>query len=80
MTKAYDGRHLQAYLKEQTNFFEYEARAKKILHDVAVGLSCLHKRNIVHRDIKMGNILMSDISPAASACIADFGTAHRLKS
>ena len=80
VTKVYAGRCLQSYLNEQTNFFQYETRAKKVVRDVAVGLACLHKRNIVHRDIKMGNILMSDSNAAATAYLADFGLAHKLKS
>ena len=80
MTKVYAGNDLLAYLHRQTNSLLEETRVKRIIHDIAVGLSNLHKRNIVHRDIKMGNILMSDKSLAASACIADFGIALKLKS
>lgn len=36
--------------------------------------------NIVHRDIKLANILMSDSSAQARATIADFGSAAKLTS
>ena len=80
VTRVYAGGNLSSYFKEQIYFFQDEVRAKQIVHDIAVGLSTLHKRNIVHRDIKMENILMSGKGPNASACIADFGLTHKLKS
>ena len=76
VTKVYDGGNLYSYFQQQIKYFQTEARAKQIVHDIAVGLSTMHKRNLVHRDIKMGNILMSDKGSNASACIADFGLAH----
>lgn len=42
----------------------------KIAKDVALGLNWLHGRNIVHRDLKLGNILLDEHKQAK---IADFG-------
>ncbi|KZP02198.1 kinase-like protein, partial [Athelia psychrophila] len=38
--------------------------------DVAKGLEYLHSQNILHADLKCGNVLVSD---ARRACLADFG-------
>lgn len=47
-----------------------EFRAKNIFFDVVLGLEFLHARNVIHRDIKLDNILLSD---KFRAKIADFG-------
>ncbi len=57
-----------------------EEQARIIFLDVASGIQSLHKRNIVHRDIKIINILMSDRTENATACIADLGSAIKLDS
>ena len=80
MSKVYAGGKLKSCLEAHPSFFEDATRAKKIIHDIAIGLSNLHKRNIVLHDLRMHNILMSDESPTATACIADFGLAQKLKS
>ena len=48
--------------------------AVHIVLDIARGLEHAHSRNVVHRDIKPGNIL---ISPAGVAKLADLGLAKR---
>jgi len=57
-----------------------EARVCKIILQIAQGIQDLHRLRIVHRDIKLANILMSDDSPDASVCIADFGSSTKLRS
>jgi serine/threonine protein kinase len=47
-----------------------------ILKDVARALAFAHERNVVHRDIKPGNILLS----SGSATVTDFGVAKALSS
>ncbi len=46
------------------------------LHDVAEGMHYVHKRNVIHRDIKASNILLVT-DPCApyeqTAKVADFG-------
>lgn len=44
----------------------------KISVQIAEGLTCAHKQNILHRDIKPGNILLTS---AGEAKISDFGIA-----
>ena len=80
VSKVHAGGKLKSYLKAHPNIFEDETRAKKIIRDIAIGLSSLHNRKIVLRDLRMHHILMSDDGPTASACIADFYLAHKLKS
>jgi beta-lactam-binding protein with PASTA domain/tRNA A-37 threonylcarbamoyl transferase component Bud32 len=47
-------------------------RAAEIAADVAAALSVAHSAGLVHRDIKLGNILVSD---SGSVKVADFGIA-----
>jgi serine/threonine-protein kinase len=47
-----------------------------VLKDVARALAFAHERNVVHRDIKPGNILLS----SGSATVTDFGVSKALSS
>ena len=55
-----------------------EEHAKNALKQIATGLKQLHARNVIHRDIKMENILASDFTDKATFKLADFGSAHQL--
>ena len=57
-----------------------EDLTKKIIRQVATGVQELHSRNIIHRDIKIENILMSDNSDNATLKIGDLGSAVKLES
>lgn len=55
---------------------EGEALAKRVIKQVGEGLRELHKRLIIHRDIKLQNILVSDqYSKTPSFTLADYGSA-----
>ena len=47
---------------------------------LALGVQSLHKQLIVHRDMKINNILVSDYSEDATVRIGDFGSAFKLAS
>lgn len=49
------------------------ADAERIIHDVAEGLSLLHKNDVIHRNIKPSNIL---VAQDGTAKIADLGYAQ----
>ena len=51
-----------------------ENEARIILRDVVAGLKFLHSHGIIHRDLKLSNILLSE---SGQAKIADFGLAVR---
>ena len=80
VTKLMAGGDLSNLISRLDAFPMTEEQARVIILDVVSGLQSLHKRNIVHRDIKSINILMSDKTADATACIADLGSAIKLKS
>lgn len=63
VTQFMAGHSLLDYIKKSGVFPFDETRARQIILDLAKGIQDLHQMNIVHRDIKLANILMSDSSP-----------------
>jgi len=61
---------LHAYLKPKPNRRLPEVEAKKIFKQLIEGLNHLHQKNIVHRDIKLENILLDS---KLNLKIIDFG-------
>jgi len=51
-----------------------ERKAKKIFKQIVEGVNYLHKLNIIHRDIKLENIIVSDEDQVTVKMI-DFGFA-----
>lgn len=73
MVMEYIPRSLSSLLKEQA--FEYELTLS-IARGVARGMQYLHRRNIIHRDIKTSNVLVDEhMIPK----IADFGVSRMSK-
>ena len=63
-----------------------DMRKYTILHHVSLGLQKLHDLNVLHRDIKSGNILLDGAPGTCNSCehsglwkICDFGEAKVLK-
>jgi len=68
----YDGRTLEALMRERRGI--PADVAAQILLEVAYGLEAAHTRDIVHRDIKPGNIIYTR---QGGIKIADFGLARK---
>ena len=69
---------------EGKDFFDYlklrhfkisEDRAKELIYQIALAIKYLHSYGIVHRDIKLENVLMSDNTEQAVPKLVDFGLA-----
>lgn len=56
-----------------------EATAKYFMHQLAAGLQILRDNNLIHRDLKPQNLLLSTNSDNAVLKIADFGFARSLQ-
>jgi polo-like kinase 1 len=62
-------------LHERRTLTEWEVRY--YVAQLTAGIKYCHERNILHRDLKLGNIFLGD---GLRAKIADFGYAKRLSS
>src|SRR3982074_3789979 len=69
-----DGESLDVTLRRRHTLGVREALG--VMKDVARALAFAHERNVVHRDIKPGNILLA----SGSATVTDFGVAKALSS
>lgn len=52
-----------------------EKECSRIMRAVCQGLECLHENGIVHRDIKPGNVMLSDLSDDFDVKLIDFSHA-----
>ncbi len=73
-----DGSDLRALLRREGRL-ELE-RALRILEQVAEALDAAHAAGLVHRDVKPGNILVTDGDDGEEACVCDFGLARHVTS
>jgi predicted Ser/Thr protein kinase len=56
------------------------ARALPVLKDIAEGLEAIHTRGIVHRDLKLDNVLLTKTGSVERARLLDFGIARLAES
>ena len=84
ITPIFNSGNLVEFLERYPDF-NSEWVMKKVIHDVALGLSDLHKLGIIHRDIKPQNILIQQeaqlwqrMPTSFRAVIADLGIATKL--
>lgn len=68
------GKDLFDYIQKR-GFTLAEARVQDLTYQIALGVKYLHEFGIVHRDLKLENIMMNDSSDSAIPKIVDFGLA-----
>ena len=68
------GGDLHQYVKEKKQLDEYEVQS--IVYQIAQGLKMLYRKDIMHRDIKLQNLLRSTTDTSPTIKIADFGLAR----
>lgn len=71
------GGDLYSFIEYKGGFLE-EIQAGVIVRQVLEALKYLHENDIVHRDVKPDNILISSPAGAARVVLTDFGSATRL--
>lgn len=74
-----EGKDLFEYFKER-NLDISEERVKEISFQIAKGILYLHDYGILHRDLKLDNIMMTNKSDQSKPKIVDFGLAKLLAS
>ena len=71
VTEVVHGGELLERITEEGSYSEADAR--RIIVQILKAVEYLHSKKVVHRDIKLENILMSDRSPKATVKLIDFG-------
>ena len=72
------GRDLFDYIQKR-GFSLSERRTQEITYQLCQGVKYLHEFGIVHRDLKLENIMMSDRTDFAVPKIVDFGLAKIIR-
>jgi serine/threonine protein kinase len=70
-----EGKDLFDYLKSR-NFQISERRGRELALQIAEAIQYLHSYGIVHRDIKLENVMMSSSADNAVPKLVDFGLAR----
>lgn len=65
---------LQQFIKNNGKLSDINA--SKIMNSVLSAVSYIHDKNVIHRDLKLANILIHDASNLKSVKIIDFGFGH----
>lgn len=63
--------------RKRDNFKKSKENLLQILYETSKGLSCLHRKDIVHCDIKPLNILLVSRGNKIVACLCDFGKSSK---
>ena len=74
----YGGAVLDAILKMKDERYT-EAEAKVVVQRTLVGIEYMHTNLVVHRDLKLENLLLSRDDDLSSVIIVDFGLAKRCR-
>lgn len=72
------GGDLYSYLGETSQGWLDQAKVGHIIKQVLEAVKYLHGHDIVHRDIKLENVLVADRGNDTRVVLADFGAARRL--
>ena len=78
VTNFMPGLDLQDYIFQQDLPLRDEHTARHMLLQICQGLQVMHNLNIVHRDIKLQNILTLANVPLTKLKLSDFGSAFRV--
>ena len=70
-----EGKDLFDYIKKR-NFLLPETRVKHLVCQLITATRYIHDFGIVHRDLKLENIMMSDVTNNAKPKLVDFGLAR----
>jgi serine/threonine protein kinase len=77
-TELCNGGDLLSYLQIQSLTIP-EADCAIIIFQVLQGVKYLHGKGIVHRDLKLENVLMTSLDPKSRVVITDFSWAGEVK-
>ena len=69
-----EGGDLYSYIKEHGKLDESEIF--HLSYQLAMGLKYLHDQNVIHRDLKLGNILLKENKKDLKIC--DFGLSRSI--
>jgi pheromone a factor receptor len=76
-TELLNGGDLYSYLQIQ-NMEVPEADAQVIVYQILQGVEYLHRHGVVHRDLKLENVLMTTFEANGRVVITDFGQARHV--
>ncbi len=71
------GEHLGKFLEKQPGKHLTESHAQTVIRQLLSAVTHMHSRGICHRDIKLQNILMEDMSRDAQIKLIDYGFGTR---